>query len=70
MFGNETEAAAYSEAHSLGTSDVGEIALKIAQLPKVGAGGGGGIIILPRRMAAEVGWSSSLRVCGLIIFIV
>jgi len=34
VFGNETEAAAYSEAHSLGTSDVGEVALKIAQLPK------------------------------------
>jgi len=34
VFGNETEAAAYAEAHSLGTTSIPEIAMKIAQLPK------------------------------------
>jgi adenosine kinase len=34
VFGNETEAAAYSESHNLETSDVKEIAKKIAMLPK------------------------------------
>ena len=34
LFGNETEAAAYAEAHNLGTSKVEEIALKLAMLPK------------------------------------
>merc|ERR1712037_582316 len=32
--GNETEAAAYAESFELNTTDVGEIAMKIAQLPK------------------------------------
>ena len=35
VFGNETEAAAYAESFELNTTDVGEIAMKIAQLPKV-----------------------------------
>ena len=35
IFGNETEAAAYAESFGLDTTDVGEIAMKIAQLPKV-----------------------------------
>ena len=35
VFGNETEAAAYAESFELNTSDIGEIAMKIAQLPKV-----------------------------------
>ena len=35
VFGNETEAAAYAESFGLNTTDVGEIAMKIAQLPKV-----------------------------------
>ena len=35
VFGNETEAAAYAESFGLDTTDVGEIAMKIAQLPKV-----------------------------------
>ena len=34
VFGNETEAAAYAESFELNTTDVGEIAMKIAQLPK------------------------------------
>jgi len=34
VFGNETEAAAYSEVHNLDLTDVGEIALKISSLPK------------------------------------
>ena len=34
LFGNETEAAAYAEAHNLGTTKVEEIALKLAMLPK------------------------------------
>ena len=35
VFGNETEAAAYAESFELNTTDIGEIAMKIAQLPKV-----------------------------------
>ena len=35
VFGNETEAAAYAESFDLNTTDIGEIAMKIAQLPKV-----------------------------------
>ena len=34
VFGNETEAAAYAESFELNTTDIGEIAMKIAQLPK------------------------------------
>jgi len=34
VFGNETEATAYAEANSFETTDVKEIAMKIAQLPK------------------------------------
>jgi len=34
VFGNETEAAAYSEVHNLNTTDIAEIAMKIAMLPK------------------------------------
>ena len=35
VFGNETEAAAYAESFELNTTDIGEIAMRIAQLPKV-----------------------------------
>ncbi|KAK9462070.1 Ribokinase-like protein [Lipomyces oligophaga] len=35
IIGNESEAAAYAESHELGTTDVVEIAKKIAVLPKV-----------------------------------
>ncbi|KAJ3083481.1 adenosine kinase [Quaeritorhiza haematococci] len=35
IFGNETEAAAFAEAHNFGTTDLHEIALKMAALPKV-----------------------------------
>jgi len=35
LFGNETEALTFSEVHGLGTKDVAEIAMKIAELPKV-----------------------------------
>lgn len=34
IFGNETEAAAFSEAHGFGTNDVKEIAIKISAMPK------------------------------------
>lgn len=34
VIGNETEAAAYAEAHNLGTQDVKEIAKALANLPK------------------------------------
>lgn len=34
LFGNETEAATFSEVQGLGTTDVKEIALKISNLPK------------------------------------
>ena len=34
VFGNETEAAASSEVHNLNTTDISEIAMKIAMLPK------------------------------------
>jgi adenosine kinase len=34
LIGNESEAAAYAEAHDLGTTDVKEIAEKLATLPK------------------------------------
>jgi len=34
VFGNETEAAAYAESQALGTTDVKEIAQRIAMLPK------------------------------------
>ncbi|OHE96090.1 pfkB family carbohydrate kinase [Colletotrichum orchidophilum] len=34
VIGNETEAAAYAEAHSLGTTDLKEIAKALANLPK------------------------------------
>jgi len=35
VIGNETEAAAYSESHGLGLTDVKEIAKALANLPKV-----------------------------------
>eukprot|EP00833_Pecoramyces_ruminatium_P004532 jgi/Orpsp1_1/1178564/evm.model.c7180000065862.1 len=35
IFGNETEAAAFAEAHNYGTKDVKEIALKMAAIEKV-----------------------------------
>ena len=34
IFGNETEAAAYSEVNNLGTTEISEIALRLAMLPK------------------------------------
>ncbi|KAK3334011.1 Ribokinase-like protein [Cercophora scortea] len=34
IIGNETEAAAYAESHGLGTTDVKEIAIALANLPK------------------------------------
>ncbi|KAK7583778.1 hypothetical protein V9T40_004741 [Parthenolecanium corni] len=35
LFGNETEAEAFSEVYEFGTKDVKKIALKISQLPKI-----------------------------------
>ncbi|XP_059482563.1 uncharacterized protein LOC132200836 [Neocloeon triangulifer] len=37
LFGNESEALAFSEAQNLGTKDIKEITLKIAALPKLGS---------------------------------
>ncbi len=34
LFGNESEAEAFAQTHSLGTTDVAEIAVKISHLPK------------------------------------
>lgn len=44
IFGNETEAEAFSKACNFGTTDLKEIATKIAALPKVRVGNvwGGG----------------------------
>jgi len=52
VFGNETEAAAYSEVHNLDTSDVGEIALKVASLPK--ENGSTGRLVVITQGAGEV----------------
>jgi adenosine kinase len=37
VIGNETEAVAYAESHGLGTTDVREIAMALANLPKENA---------------------------------
>jgi len=45
LFGNESEAAAISKAHSFGTEDLHEIALKLASLPKQNGSRGRMVII-------------------------